>query len=125
MFAVGTLARLVRPISQPLSLANSCKVVDAAFGEILTTCSKAQWLIKNGERVLRAERRGGNILLVHKISTVQYEPLGVVSAVVSWNYRMCLSFYLSLLIVSRSIPQCHVSNYGRPHCWQRNRHQVL
>ncbi|KAG8681358.1 Meiotic Sister-Chromatid recombination aldehyde dehydrogenase, partial [Ceratobasidium sp. 395] len=50
-------------------------MIDAAFGEILTTCSKAQWLIKNGERVLRTERRGGNLLLAHKISTVQYEPL--------------------------------------------------
>ncbi|CAE6499499.1 unnamed protein product [Rhizoctonia solani] len=61
-------------------------MVDAAFGEILTTCSKANWLINNGEKTLRTERRAGNILLAHKISTVQYEPLGVVSAIVSWNY---------------------------------------
>lgn len=68
-------------------------VIDAAFGEILTTCSKAQWLIKNGERVLRTERRGGNLLLAHKFSTVQYEPLGVVSAIVSWNYRESILGY--------------------------------
>ena len=68
-------------------------VIDAAFGEILTTCSMAQWLIKNGERTLRTERRGGNLLLAHKFSTVQYEPLGVVSAIVSWNYREFLSSY--------------------------------
>jgi acyl-CoA reductase-like NAD-dependent aldehyde dehydrogenase len=82
----------VRQYRRLLIRPNNFLVVDAAFGEILTTCSKATWLIKNGEKTLRTERRGGNILLIHKVSTVQYEPLGVVSAIVSWNYRAFVTF---------------------------------
>ncbi|WFD33437.1 Meiotic Sister-Chromatid recombination aldehyde dehydrogenase [Malassezia cuniculi] len=61
-------------------------IVDAAFGELLTTAAKLQWTIANGERVLRAETRPGNILLAHKQCRVVHEPLGVVAACVSWNY---------------------------------------
>ena len=32
-------------------------VVDAAFGEILTTCEKLRWLVANGEQVLKPESR--------------------------------------------------------------------
>lgn len=60
--------------------------IDAAFGELLTTCAKLQWTIANGERVLRPEQRSGNLLLAHKRCTVVHEPLGVVAACVSWNY---------------------------------------
>lgn len=60
--------------------------IDAAFGELLTTCAKLTWTIQHGERVLRPERRAGNLLLAHKRCTVLHEPLGVVAACVSWNY---------------------------------------
>ncbi|WFD26111.1 Meiotic Sister-Chromatid recombination aldehyde dehydrogenase [Malassezia nana] len=60
--------------------------IDAAFGELLTTCSKLVWTLKHGERVLRPERRSGNLLLAHKTCTVHHEPLGLVVACVSWNY---------------------------------------
>ncbi|KAK0570236.1 Meiotic Sister-Chromatid recombination aldehyde dehydrogenase [Tilletia horrida] len=60
--------------------------VDAAFGEILTTCSKLEWTIANGEAVLRPEARAGNLLLAHKRCWVYHEPVGVVAACVSWNY---------------------------------------
>jgi acyl-CoA reductase-like NAD-dependent aldehyde dehydrogenase len=62
-------------------------VVDAALGEILGTCSKLEWILKHGERALRPERRRSNLLLSYKTSVVHYEPLGVVAAIVSWNYR--------------------------------------
>jgi acyl-CoA reductase-like NAD-dependent aldehyde dehydrogenase len=61
-------------------------VVDAAFGEVLVTCEKLRWLIASGERALQPERRPTNLLLAHKVSEVRYEPLGVVAALVSWNY---------------------------------------
>ncbi|PKI84663.1 Msc7p [Malassezia vespertilionis] len=61
-------------------------MIDAAFGELLTTCSKLAWTIQHGERVLRTETRSGNLLMAHKRSTVVHEPLGVVAACVSWNY---------------------------------------
>ncbi|WFD02291.1 Meiotic Sister-Chromatid recombination aldehyde dehydrogenase [Malassezia obtusa] len=60
--------------------------IDAAFGELLTTCAKLNWTLANGERILRPETRGGNLLLAHKRCTVIHEPLGVVAACVSWNY---------------------------------------
>ena len=62
-------------------------VLDAALGEIITTCSKLDWLINHGERVLSPEKRYNNLIMFYKSSYVYYEPLGVVSAIVSWNYR--------------------------------------
>ncbi|KAJ9473921.1 putative aldehyde dehydrogenase-like protein [Pseudozyma hubeiensis] len=60
--------------------------IDAAFGELLTTLSKLQWTISNGEKVLRTETRPNNLLLMHKVCQVKHEPMGVVVACVSWNY---------------------------------------
>lgn len=61
-------------------------MVDAAFGEILTTAEKLRWLIAYGEEHLKPEARPTNLILAHKVSHVHYEPLGVVAAIVSWNY---------------------------------------
>ncbi|GAA5878136.1 hypothetical protein JCM16303_002857 [Sporobolomyces ruberrimus] len=61
-------------------------LVDAAFGEILTTCEKLRWTIANGQDCLKPDYRSTNLLLAHKVSKVVYEPLGVVAAIVSWNY---------------------------------------
>ncbi|KAF8528166.1 meiotic sister-chromatid recombination aldehyde dehydrogenase [Hysterangium stoloniferum] len=63
-------------------------MVDSALGEIMTTCSKLEWLIKHGERALRPSKRSTPFVLLHKSSTVYNEPLGVVAAVVSWNYPL-------------------------------------
>lgn len=35
----------------------SLPVVDAAFGEVLTTCEKLRWTIANGEEQLKSEPR--------------------------------------------------------------------
>ena len=53
----------------------------------MTTCSKAEWLINHGERALRPDSRSTNLMLITKKAWVQYEPLGVVAAITSWNYR--------------------------------------
>lgn len=70
-------------------------MIDSALGEILTTCSKMEWLLKHGEAALRSETRHSNMILAYKKSVVRYEPLGVVAAIVSWNYRL-YHFYLTL-----------------------------
>jgi hypothetical protein len=45
--------------------------VDAFLGEVLTTCSKIDFLLAEGEKALRPEKRGaGNLLLAHKVSKV-------------------------------------------------------
>ncbi|KAM5536033.1 hypothetical protein V8D89_010291 [Ganoderma adspersum] len=63
-------------------------MLDAALGEIITTCSKLDWLINHGERVLSPEKRYNNLIMFYKSSYVHYEPLGVVSAIMSWNYPL-------------------------------------
>ena len=60
--------------------------VDAAFGEILVTAEKLKWTIDHGEKALAPESRPTNFLMMYKKNRVTYEPLGVVSACVSWNY---------------------------------------
>ncbi len=62
------------------------QAIDAAFGELLTTCAKTAWIASQGEKVLAREKRPSNMLLAHKTCEVVHEPLGVVCACVSWNY---------------------------------------
>lgn len=68
------------------SLDSGKTMVDAQLGEILVTAEKLQWTIKHGEAALRPSRRPTNLLMSYKKNTVHYEPLGVVAALVSWNY---------------------------------------
>jgi len=61
-------------------------MVDAQLGEVLVTTEKLKWTIEHGEKALHPSRRPTNLLLAYKRNTVYYEPLGVVAALVSWNY---------------------------------------
>ncbi|KAI0322987.1 meiotic sister-chromatid recombination aldehyde dehydrogenase [Amylostereum chailletii] len=63
-------------------------LVDAALGEIISTCAKMDWLLNHGERYLRPETRSSPTMLTYKKAQVWYEPLGVVAAIVSWNYPL-------------------------------------
>ena len=62
-------------------------VLDTSLGEILTTAAKLDWLLDHGTRVLRPETRYSSLLTIYKHAEVHFEPLGVVAALVSWNYR--------------------------------------
>lgn len=68
------------------SLDSGKTMVDAQLGEILVTTEKLMWTLKHGEAALRPSRRPTNLLMAYKKNTVYYEPLGVVAALVSWNY---------------------------------------
>ncbi|KAI8174164.1 Phospholipid-transporting ATPase DNF1 [Colletotrichum sp. SAR 10_75] len=61
-------------------------MVDAQLGEILVTVEKLTWTLNHGEKALTPERRPTNLLMAYKRNEVRYEPLGVVGALVSWNY---------------------------------------
>ncbi|QEU59878.1 Msc7 [Kluyveromyces lactis] len=64
-------------------------MLDASMGEILVTLEKIQWIIEHGEDVLKPSARPGptNFFMKwYKGAEVRYEPLGVVGAIVSWNY---------------------------------------
>ncbi|KAG7662837.1 MSC7 [[Candida] subhashii] len=63
--------------------------LDASMGEIMVTLEKLNWIIANGERALRPSQRPGpsNFLIgLMKNAEIRYEPLGVIAAIVSWNY---------------------------------------
>lgn len=65
--------------------------LDAAMGEIMVTLEKIAWIVAHGERALRPSARPGLALLLMglmKNAEVRYEPLGVVAAIVSWNYPL-------------------------------------
>lgn len=79
-------------------------VLDAALGELLTTCAKLEYLIDHGEAALKPESRKSSNLMFYKSSKVYYDPLGVVSAIVSWNYRKDNSFPDILYLTRFSIP---------------------
>lgn len=100
-------------------------VVDAALGEIITTCSKMEWLLKHGEQALRPSKRSTPLVLMHKSSKVYYEPLGVVCAIVSWNYRTAVSYAFSRVVLTDlySVSQCVISHsrctiFREQHCCQ-------
>ena len=63
-------------------------MVDASMGEIMVTLEKINWILKHGDSVLKPSTRPGpsNMLIRYKNAQVWYEPLGVVAAIVSWNY---------------------------------------
>lgn len=63
-------------------------MVDASMGEIMVTLEKINWILKHGDSILKPSKRPGpaNMLMKYKKAEVWYEPLGVVGAVVSWNY---------------------------------------
>ncbi|KAH6679434.1 putative aldehyde dehydrogenase-like protein C21C3 [Halenospora varia] len=63
-------------------------MVDASLGEILVTVEKLRWTILHGEKALKPSRRPTNLLMCYKKNTVVYEPLGIVAALVSWNYPL-------------------------------------
>jgi acyl-CoA reductase-like NAD-dependent aldehyde dehydrogenase len=57
----------------------------ALMGEIWPVCEKLRWMIGQGERHLRPEKVSSG-LLVHKSARLEYHPLGVVAAIIPWNY---------------------------------------
>jgi acyl-CoA reductase-like NAD-dependent aldehyde dehydrogenase len=58
---------------------------NALVGEIWPACEKLRWTIGNGERHLAPEKVSSGLLL-HKKARLEYHPLGVVAAIIPWNY---------------------------------------
>ena len=110
-----------------LFVADCRTVIDASLGEILTTCSKMEWLINHGEQVLRPETRSNPLMLSYKKCQVRYEPLGVVAGIVSWNYRKSFSCrsVMDLTCCLSSLAQCLVSDPCCHLCWEWHCSQVL
>lgn len=65
-------------------------MLDASLGEVMVTLEKYAWIIKHAEQALRTSARPGSasLVMMYKGAEVRYEPLGVVCAMVSWNYPL-------------------------------------
>ena len=61
-------------------------MVDAAFGEVMVTLEKIAWLCAEGEAWQAPERRSAGLMMFYKRAVVEYHPVGVMGAVVPWNY---------------------------------------
>lgn len=61
-------------------------MVDAAFAEVLCTCEKIWWLIREAETHLKPEYRSSGIMMFYKQPRVEFVPVGVIGAIVPWNY---------------------------------------
>ena len=61
-------------------------LLDAIIGEVLVTCEKLTWLANCGEEYLRPEPRATGRMMMMKNVYVEFIPLGVIGAIVPWNY---------------------------------------
>ncbi len=59
----------------------------ALMGEIWPVCEKLRWTIAHGETHLRPEKVSSGILM-HKTARLEFHPLGVLGAIVPWNYPL-------------------------------------
>jgi hypothetical protein len=60
--------------------------VDAALGEIITTCEKIRTICEWGELWLRPEYRPTGPMMMHKSAWVEFVPRGIIAAIAPWNY---------------------------------------
>lgn len=60
---------------------------NALMGEIWTVCEKLRWTIANAEKHLAPETVSSGVL-AHKRARLEFHPLGVVGAIVPWNYPL-------------------------------------
>lgn len=60
---------------------------NALMGEILPVCEKIRWTVKRGERHLKPEKVSSGILM-HKKARIEFQPMGVVGAIIPWNYPL-------------------------------------
>jgi acyl-CoA reductase-like NAD-dependent aldehyde dehydrogenase len=61
-------------------------LLDAIIGEVLVSCEKLAWLAHSGEQYLQPESRDTGRMMIMKKVRVEFQPLGVIGAIVPWNY---------------------------------------
>ncbi len=60
---------------------------NALMGEIWTVLEKLTWTMKNGEKHLSPETVSSG-LFMHKRAQLEFHPLGVIGAILPWNYPL-------------------------------------
>lgn len=59
----------------------------ALMGEIWPVCEKLRWTMSKGPDYLRPEKVSSGLLL-HKKARLEFHPLGVLGAIIPWNYPL-------------------------------------
>ena len=97
--------------------------VDAVFGEILVTLAKIDWIINHGGKAIAPNKRVGNLLLAHKVSTVSLS---------TTSYQQLIKGPLRAFghdarsgLLELLFPQSHLTNLGLPLCWKHCSCQML
>ena len=91
-------------------------LLDALIGEVLVTCEKLAWLAGSGEQYLVPEKRDTGRMMMMKKVRVEFIPLGVIGAIVPWNYPFHNVFNpVSAALFSGKLvhDQKYVHNYRR------------
>lgn len=61
-------------------------MMEATYGEIMTTLEKLRWLKNEGEKLLSPESRPVPAMLFLKSARIEYYPLGVIGVIIPGNY---------------------------------------
>eukprot|EP00435_Cladocopium_sp_Y103_P013455 s1067_g3.t1 len=64
----------------------ACRDSGKTVGELTVTLEKLRWTIASGEEYLLPEYRTSGLMILHKTSRLEWVPVGVVGAIVPWNY---------------------------------------
>jgi acyl-CoA reductase-like NAD-dependent aldehyde dehydrogenase len=75
---MGRLAQLVHE--------ETGKPLDDAKLEIIAAVVHLDWAARHARRVLRPHRVRSGLLAINQTSTVEYQPLGVIGVIGTWNY---------------------------------------
>jgi len=96
---------------------------EAQAGEILTTLEKARWTIANGEKYLWPSKRSPPLLLMYKKAQVEYHPIGVIGAIVPWNYPFhnCSSPTISAIFSGNAI----IVKFSEWSSWSRAYYETI
>lgn len=75
------------------------------MGEIMTTLEKIRYLINFGEDAIKPSHRRVPMAFAHRTARVDYLPLGVIGAIIPWNYpaHSCFSPTVAALFTGNAI----------------------
>lgn len=95
--------------------------VDAALGEVVTSCEKIRTICQWGEYWLQPDYRPTGPMMMHKTAWVEYVPLGVIAPIAPWNYpfhnsvrcveeaSLCVYIYVSSCLLTLFLPYTQIT----------------
>jgi len=92
-------------------------LAEAHLGEIMTTLEKIRYLVAFGEDAIKPSHRRVPMAFAHRTARVDYLPLGVIGAIIPWNYpaHSCFSPTVAALFTGNAvvIKVSEFSSYSR------------